>query len=167
MERARKAGAVGIIVRLDWSFSFGRDWGSPRIPEKMTFRGDAQAGADRVVAARLVLPGLKAGEIPVLTAPNLPVGGTPAHTFFGGWGQWLQSAPPSLEDVAWLRSQWDRPFMLMGVTRIDDAKRTVDAGVSAISVSNPRPQQHGRNPGHDPDAAGHRPAGLRPGRGAA
>jgi hypothetical protein len=37
MERARKAGAVGIIVRLDWSFSFGRDWGSPRIPEKMTF----------------------------------------------------------------------------------------------------------------------------------
>ena len=81
-----------------------------------------------------------AGEIPVLTAPNLPVGGTPAHTFFGGWGQWQQSAPPSLEDVAWLRSQWDRPFMLKGVTRIDDAKRTVDAGVSAISVSN-----HDRN----------------------
>ncbi len=37
MDRARKAGAVGIIVTLDWSFSFGRDWGSPRIPEKMTF----------------------------------------------------------------------------------------------------------------------------------
>src|SRR3984885_2087790 len=36
MERARAAGAVGIIVTLDWSFSFGRDWGSPRIPEKMT-----------------------------------------------------------------------------------------------------------------------------------
>jgi L-lactate dehydrogenase (cytochrome) len=38
MERARKAGAVGIIVTLDWSFSFGRDWGSPRIPEKMTLQ---------------------------------------------------------------------------------------------------------------------------------
>jgi isopentenyl diphosphate isomerase/L-lactate dehydrogenase-like FMN-dependent dehydrogenase len=36
MERARKAGAVGVIVTLDWSFSFGRDWGSPRIPEQMT-----------------------------------------------------------------------------------------------------------------------------------
>src|SRR6202035_1025099 len=36
MERARAAGAVGVIVTLDWSFSFGRDWGSPKIPEKMT-----------------------------------------------------------------------------------------------------------------------------------
>src|SRR3984893_7607126 len=38
MERARKAGAVGIIVTLDWSFSFGRDWGPPRSPEKMTLQ---------------------------------------------------------------------------------------------------------------------------------
>src|SRR3954449_8250377 len=29
MERARAAGAVGLIATLDWSFSFGRDWGSP------------------------------------------------------------------------------------------------------------------------------------------
>src|SRR5690349_11413466 len=34
MERARAAGAVGMIATLDWSFSNGRDWGSPRIPEK-------------------------------------------------------------------------------------------------------------------------------------
>ena len=45
MERARKAGAVGIIVTLDWSFSFGRDWGSPRIPEKMTLEETDPAGA--------------------------------------------------------------------------------------------------------------------------
>jgi isopentenyl diphosphate isomerase/L-lactate dehydrogenase-like FMN-dependent dehydrogenase len=72
--------------------------------------------------------------------PNLPVGGAPAPTFFGAYGQWLQSVSPSWEDVAWLRSQWDGPFMLKGVTRVDDAKRAVDAGVSAISVSN-----HGGN----------------------
>src|SRR5579862_697302 len=29
LERARSAGAVGVIVTLDWSFSNGRDWGSP------------------------------------------------------------------------------------------------------------------------------------------
>ncbi|MFM1839772.1 MAG: hypothetical protein RIS37_1038, partial [Actinomycetota bacterium] len=34
MERARAAGATGLIVTLDWSFSNGRDWGSPWIPEK-------------------------------------------------------------------------------------------------------------------------------------
>jgi isopentenyl diphosphate isomerase/L-lactate dehydrogenase-like FMN-dependent dehydrogenase len=68
------------------------------------------------------------------------VGGAQAPSFFGAYGQWMQTAPPSWEDVAWLRAQWDGPFMLKGVTRIDDAKRAVDAGVSAISVSN-----HGGN----------------------
>ena len=42
--------------------------------------------------------------------------------------------------MAWLRQEWGGPFLLKGVTRIDDARRAVDAGVSAISVSN-----HGGN----------------------
>src|SRR3712207_2087882 len=37
MDRARKAGAVGLIATLDWSFAYGRDWGSPFIPEKINF----------------------------------------------------------------------------------------------------------------------------------
>jgi pre-mycofactocin synthase len=35
VERARVAGAVGLIVTTDWSFSHARDWGSPKIPEQM------------------------------------------------------------------------------------------------------------------------------------
>ena len=38
MERAKAAGAKGIIVTLDWSFSNGRDWGSPWIPEKIDLK---------------------------------------------------------------------------------------------------------------------------------
>jgi isopentenyl diphosphate isomerase/L-lactate dehydrogenase-like FMN-dependent dehydrogenase len=53
---------------------------------------------------------------------------------------WMQSPMPTWEDVAWLREQWDGPFMLKGVMRVDDAKRAVDAGATAISVSN-----HGGN----------------------
>ena len=83
---------------------------------------------------------LRAGTLPDLTVPNLPVGGAPAPTFFGAYGQWMGTAPPSWDDVAWLRAQWGGPFMLKGVTRVDDAKRAVDAGVTAISVSN-----HGGN----------------------
>src|ERR1700734_2762703 len=37
-ERARRAGAKGLIVTLDWSFSNGRDWGSPAIPEQIDLR---------------------------------------------------------------------------------------------------------------------------------
>jgi pre-mycofactocin synthase len=140
MERARKAGAVGIIVTLDWSFSFGRDWGSPRIPEKMTLQELFRQVPATITRPAYLYEWLRSGAIPDLTVPNLPVGGAPAPTFFGAYGQWMGSTPPSWEDVAWLRSQWQGPFMLKGVTRIDDAKRAVDAGVSAISVSN-----HGGN----------------------
>src|SRR4051795_10164774 len=38
LERARAAGAVGMIATLDWSFSNGRDWGSPKIPERLDLR---------------------------------------------------------------------------------------------------------------------------------
>jgi heme/flavin dehydrogenase (mycofactocin system) len=140
MERARAAGAVGIIVTLDWSFSFGRDWGSPKIPENMTLQEMIRQAPGALSRPAWLYSWLKTGEIPALTVPNLPVGGAPAPTFFGAYGQWMQTPPASWEDVAWLRSQWDGPFMLKGVTRIDDAKRAVDAGVSAISVSN-----HGGN----------------------
>jgi heme/flavin dehydrogenase (mycofactocin system) len=140
MARARTAGAVGIIVTLDWSFSFGRDWGSPRIPEKITLQEMFRQAPTALSRPAWFYQWLRSGAIPDLTVPNLPVDGSPAPTFFGAYGQWMQTTPPSWEDVAWLRSQWDGPFMLKGVTRVDDAKRAVDAGVSAISVSN-----HGGN----------------------
>jgi isopentenyl diphosphate isomerase/L-lactate dehydrogenase-like FMN-dependent dehydrogenase len=35
VERARAAGAVGLIITLDWTFDSARDWGSPKIPERM------------------------------------------------------------------------------------------------------------------------------------
>jgi pre-mycofactocin synthase len=140
MERARKAGAVGLIVTLDWSFSFGRDWGSPHIPEKLTFTEAMRFSPEALTHPRWLYAFARSGKLPDLTVPNLPVGGALPPTFFGAYGQWQASAPPSWDDVAWLREQWGGPFMLKGVTRIDDAKRAVDAGVTAISVSN-----HGGN----------------------
>lgn len=140
MERARAAGAVGLIATLDWSFSFGRDWGSPHIPEKMTLREMIRMAPEAATRPAWLLEWARTGHFPDLTVPNLPVGGAPAPTFFGAYGQWMQTPPPSWEDVAWLRSAWGGAFMLKGVTRIDDAKRAVDAGVTAISVSN-----HGGN----------------------
>ena len=80
------------------------------------------------------------GKLPDLTTPNLQAPGGVAPTFFTAYGEWMQTPLPTWEDVAWLREQWGAPFMLKGVMRVDDAKRAVDAGVTAISVSN-----HGGN----------------------
>ncbi|WP_324274871.1 pre-mycofactocin synthase MftD [Blastococcus brunescens] len=141
MERARKAGAVGLIATLDWSFAYGRDWGSPFIPEKIDFEAARRYAPQVLVKPRWLLDFARTGTIPDLTVPNMVANpGDPAPTFFGAYGMWNASPMPSWEDVAWLREQWDGPFMLKGVMRVDDAKRAVDAGVTAVSVSN-----HGGN----------------------
>jgi heme/flavin dehydrogenase (mycofactocin system) len=140
VERARAAGAVGLIATLDWSFSHGRDWGSPTIPEAMNLGVMLKFAPEALLRPRWFWSYLRTGKPPDLTVPNMVPKGQDGPTFFGAYGMWMQTPPPSWEDVAWLRAQWDGPFMLKGVTRMDDAKRAVDAGVSAISVSN-----HGGN----------------------
>ena len=140
MERARAAGAVGLIITTDWSFSSGRDWGSPKIPEKMDLRAMLRFAPEGITRPRWLLDFAKTGRVPDLTAPNLADAGGPAPTFFGAYGEWMQTTLPTWEDIAWLREEWRGPFMLKGIMRVDDALRAVDAGVTAISVSN-----HGGN----------------------
>ncbi|MCU4184137.1 mycofactocin biosynthesis FMN-dependent deaminase MftD [Acidiferrimicrobium sp. IK] len=140
MERARAAGAVGLIATLDWSFSMGRDWGSPVIPEKMDLKTMIKVAPEGLVRPKWLLEYARTMRFPDLTTPNLTAPGQAPPTFFGAYGEWMQTPLPTWEDVAWLREQWGGPFMLKGVCRVDDAKRAVDAGVTAISVSN-----HGGN----------------------
>lgn len=40
------------------------------------------------------------------------------------------------EDAAWLAKQWDGPFVIKGLQTPEDARRAVDAGASAIMISN-------------------------------
>ena len=139
-ERARAAGAKGLIVTLDWVFDTRRDWGSPWIPEHL----DLQAMV-RHIPQVAVRPGylsrwIRSRSLPVLGVPNLGARGAEVPTFFGAYGQWMTSAPPTWADLAWLREQWGGPFMIKGITRPDDARRAVDIGATAISVSN-----HGGN----------------------
>jgi heme/flavin dehydrogenase (mycofactocin system) len=140
MERARAAGAVGLILTLDWSFSHGRDWGSPAIPERIDMKAVMRYAPEVLAHPRWALAFAKTRRVPDLTVPNLTTPGQPAPTFFGVYGEWMQTPPPSWADVHWLREQWGGPFMLKGISRIDDARRAVDAGVTALSVSN-----HGGN----------------------
>jgi heme/flavin dehydrogenase (mycofactocin system) len=139
LDRAKRAGAVGLILTLDWSFSHGRDWGSPTIPEKIDLNTMVKFAPEVLRRPRWLARYAKAG-LPDLGVPNLAAPGEPIPTFFQAYGEWMQTPPPRWSDLAWLREQWDGPFMIKGIMRVDDARRAVDVGATAISVSN-----HGGN----------------------
>ncbi|MDV6301069.1 pre-mycofactocin synthase MftD [Rhodococcus cerastii] len=140
IHRGRDAGAVGLILTMDWSFSEGRDWGSPVIPERLDPRAMIRFAPEALCRPRWLTQWARSGAFPDLTAPNLAPPGGPAPTFFAAYREWKSTPLPTWDDIAWLREQWDGPFMLKGISRVDDALRAVDAGVTAVSVSN-----HGGN----------------------
>jgi len=140
MDRARAAGCAGLIVTLDWSFSHCRDWGSPVIPEVMDLKAMLRFAPEVLARPSYLMKFARSGAIPDLTAPNMAVGGAAAPTFFGAYGEWMQTPPATWDDIAWMRAQWSGPFMVKGIIRVDDAKEAVAAGATAISVSN-----HGGN----------------------
>jgi pre-mycofactocin synthase len=143
MQRAQIAGAIGLIATTDWSFSVGRDWGSPEIPEHINFRTQLRNAPHILRRPGWAYEFARAG-IPDLTVPNIVKSGESAPSFFDAYYEWMSTPPPSWDDISWMRQTWSEisgtPFLLKGVSRIDDALRAVDAGVNAISVSN-----HGGN----------------------
>jgi pre-mycofactocin synthase len=140
LDRAKRAGAKGIILTLDWSFANGRDWGSPWIPDKIGLKAVLKLAPEVALRPRWFWSFAKTGHMPGLLTPNMAINGAKQPTFFGAYYEWMQSPLPSWDDVGWLRSQWDGPFMVKGVSRVDDARRVVDLGATALSVSN-----HGGN----------------------
>jgi pre-mycofactocin synthase len=140
LDRARAAGVTGLIATLDWTFSHSRDWGSPVIPNQLDAKTILRFAPEVLRRPRWTYGWARTGGPPDLTVPNMAAPGQPPPTFFGAYGEWMMTPPPSWEDLRWLRRQWDGPFMIKGVMRVDDARRALDIGASAISVSN-----HGGN----------------------
>jgi pre-mycofactocin synthase len=140
IERARAAGAKALIVTLDWSFATRRDWGAPPIPEKLDLKAMVKFAPEGIIRPRWLLDFAKVGRLPDLTTPNLALSGEQPPTFFGAYGEWLGTPLPTWDDIKWLRDEWGGPFMIKGIMQPDDACRAVDAGATAISVSN-----HGGN----------------------
>ncbi len=140
LERARRAGARGLIVTLDWTFSHGRDWGSPFIPQRIDLTAVRKLAPEVLSRPGWLWSYLRTGHLPGLETPNMARPGQAAPTFFGAYGEWMGTPPPSWEDLAWLRETWDGPLMIKGVSRVDDARRVADLGATALSVSN-----HGGN----------------------
>ncbi|HWN31461.1 MAG TPA: pre-mycofactocin synthase MftD [Pseudonocardia sp.] len=139
-ERARAAGAKALIITLDWSFAHRRDWGSPFIPERLDLKAMLKFAPEGITRPRWLLDFARTGKLPDLTTPNLATPGEDPPTFFGAYGEWMGTPLPTWDDVKWLRDEWGGPFMVKGIMHPDDARRAVDIGATAISVSN-----HGGN----------------------
>src|SRR5690625_1395477 len=142
VERAKRAGAVGLIVTLDWSFSIGREWGSPEIPNEMNLKTMVKYAPEVLLGGkfRYLMNYARTLRPPELTVPNMATPDKPAPKFFEAYGEWMETDLPTWDDIRWLREEWGGPFMVKGIVRVDDALRAVDAGATAISVSN-----HGGN----------------------
>lgn len=138
VERARQAGAKALILTLDWSFATRRDWPVPVIPERVNLKTMLQFLPTGITRPGWALQFLLHG-LPDLKVPNLRTSrGVP--TFNQAYVEWAMTPLPTWQDVAWLRELWGGPFMVKGIFHPDDARRAVDAGATAVSVSN-----HGGN----------------------
>jgi len=131
---------VGMILTLDWSFSHGRDWGSPEIPQSIDLKTAMKHAPDVLTRPAWLKDWVRSGALPQLGVPNFGPKDAPAPGFFEAYGTWMGTPPPTWDDVASLVEAWGGPFMVKGIGRADEARRAVDAGASAISVSN-----HGGN----------------------
>ena len=158
--RAREAGAKGLIVTLDWSLRAPARLGQPGDPRAARPQTMARSRRGGRCARAGWSPYLRSGGPPDLTVPNMAPPGGEAPTFFGAYGEWMGTPPPSWDDIAWLREQWGGPFLVKGVMHPDDARRAVDAGADAISVSN----HGGNNLDGTPASIRALPGGRRRGR---
>ncbi len=134
--RARAAGFAALVVTIDTPVSGMRERDyrngmkeliSGSLLEKIPF-----------VAQVLARPGwlidfLRDGGLPGLPNVILPGQGPMPLVDVGAA---LANSAVTWADLRWIRELWQGPLVIKGILTGDDARRAVDAGAAAISVSN-------------------------------
>jgi isopentenyl diphosphate isomerase/L-lactate dehydrogenase-like FMN-dependent dehydrogenase len=136
IERARKAGFSALVITIDTPVAGMRE----RDPRN----GMAELMAGSVFSKLPFLPELLAhpgwlasfvldGGVPKLENVVVPgQGGMPMTDV----GKALRKSVVTWEDIRWIRESWTGPMVIKGILSGDDARRAVDSGAAAISVSN-------------------------------
>jgi isopentenyl diphosphate isomerase/L-lactate dehydrogenase-like FMN-dependent dehydrogenase len=136
IERARLAGFAGLVVTIDTPVSGIRERDyrngmreliSGRPLEKLPFLPDV-----------LAHPGWLAGFLRdggVRPLPNVVIPGQGPLPLLDVAAALAESAV-TWADLRWIRDAWRGPVVVKGVLTGDDARRAVDEGAAAISVSN-------------------------------
>jgi len=133
--RAKAAGFRALVVTIDTAVAGLRER-DPRNGVKQLLGGNPFAALPfvwqflarpRWLAAFLADGGLM--SFPNIVLPDGPMA-------YADVSAALAQSAVSWDDFGWLREAWNGPIVVKGVHTADDARRAVDAGASAIVVSN-------------------------------
>ena len=136
IERARKAGYSALVVTIDTPVSGMRERDyrngmkeliSGGLVEKIPFLPQVLARPGWLISF------LRDGGLPAL--PNVVIPGKGPMPLVD-INAALASAAVTWADLRWIRELWRGPLVVKGVLTGDDARRAVDEGATAISVSN-------------------------------
>jgi L-lactate dehydrogenase (cytochrome) len=136
IERARVAGFAGLVVTIDTPVSGLRERDyrngmreliSGSVFEKIPFLPNVLAHADWLIGF------LRDGSLPPL--PNVVIPGQGPMPLVDVNAALANSAV-TWADFQWMRECWRGPIIVKGVLTGEDARRAVDEGAVAISVSN-------------------------------
>jgi len=134
LERVRKAGFTALVLTIDTPVSGMREKDLRNGTKELLGRGPSMLPyLPQMLARPRWLAGMLA-DGGLMKFPNvlLPDGPMP----YADVGRALEQSVVSWSDFAWIRDLWKGPIMVKGVLTSDDAHRAVDAGASAVVVSN-------------------------------
>jgi isopentenyl diphosphate isomerase/L-lactate dehydrogenase-like FMN-dependent dehydrogenase len=139
IERAKKAGCRVLVVTCDLADNTGGNdlepVGAP--PGRVDLRTAVRYAPEMVRHPRWAASFLRGGL--QLIAPNAP-GKDGAALAVSEGSAAIRAHPPTWDDIDVIRAQWDGPLVVKGITCAEDARRAIDSGADAVSVSN-----HGGN----------------------
>ncbi len=150
MERARVAGFAGLVVTIDTPVSGIRERDyrngmkeliSGSLLEKIPFLPQILSRPGWLISFLLD------GGLPAL--PNVVIPGKGPMPLVDINAALARSAV-TWADLRWIRDCWRGPIVIKGVLTGDDARRAIDAGAAAISVSNHGGRQTASRPRCEP-----------------
>jgi L-lactate dehydrogenase (cytochrome) len=136
IERARVAGFSGLVVTIDTPVAGLRERDLRNGVKELL--GTNPLAMIPFLPDVLARPGwllrfLRDGRVPKLENVVVP-GKAPMEMVDVGAA--LAAAAVTWPDLRWIREQWQGPIVVKGVLTGEDAKRAVDEGAAAVSVSN-------------------------------
>jgi L-lactate dehydrogenase (cytochrome) len=135
IERARAAGMSALVVTIDTPVSGLRERDVRNgVKELLTRRlGPMLPHLPQFLARpRWLVDFLRDGGL--MSFPNIVLPDGPMQ--YADVGTALEQSTVTWRDLEWIRALWQGPVVVKGVHTADDARRAVDAGASAVVVSN-------------------------------